>query len=507
MPEDSQFADSLADILPKDDKIEYNIINLQTLPKESKSIVFYKKRKGKPLSIRIKHLLIVFENGVPIVGVEIFVYLSFPREIVENRNSDKNNADKKHKFERLIFVSKADTTGLSVYQRDASLNSKNLKVGLIVKSYIEWLSTYPVYEYLAKVKWKNTQTVKNSGDMSQAHPHFSSVIQKNIYILKQKAKGNSQEGSFSKYITKQLNLPDNFADSKDVITKISLFTRAEPQYLFPNSGKNKTKHILNGDRLLKWWCFLINSIVDDKDSKIFNQVDQKMLFIPNSDKSSTSRYFSKLENNKCEWGVGDIFSQPKKDGQNSKSDHKIAIYNIPLLPDDPKGRFLEHLVVENRAKKVSSTQFWVELGVRQEFRLGVVVGVIGIKGITNPASNSSSDSSLKIVNDKLFEKLKDTIIGNDYGNLTESQQCYKQIAEDKEMCKLFVRVNGKQALIPAESAKNLGVKSIANTVNVLNIRTTKSNKKRVALIPTVNSNSIVTHDLNSSMLVRKKPKI
>lgn len=504
---DSQFADSLASILPKDDKIKYNILNLQTIPKESKSIVFYKSQKGKPLSIKIKHLLIVFENGIPIAGVEIFVYLSLPKEIVGNHNLDKDNTDKKYKIERLIFVSKADTTGLSIYQRDASLNSKNLKVGLIVRKYIEWLSAYPVSEYLAKVKLKNTQKVKNSGDLSLTHPPFSSVIQRNIYILKQKAKGGSPEISFSKYTTKQLNLPDNFTDSDDVITKISLFTRAEPQYLFPNSGKNKTKHILNGDELLKWWCKLINSIVDDKDSQIFNQVNQKMLFIPNSDKSSTSRYFSKLENTKCEWGVGDIFSQSKEDTQNQKNDHKIAIYNIPLLPDDPKGRFLEHLVVENRAKKVSLTQFWVELGVRQEFRLGVVVGVIGIKGKTNPVKNASLDPSLKIVNDKLFEQLKNIIIENEYGTVTDSQQCYKQIVEDKEMCELFVQMSGKHILIPVEPANNLGVTSIVNTVNVLSVRTTKSNKKRIALIPTASSNSNITHDLNSSMLVRKKPKI
>ncbi|RWA08711.1 hypothetical protein EKO27_g6409 [Xylaria grammica] len=49
--------------------------------------------------------------------------------------------------------------------------------------------------------------------------------------------------------------------SKQLI--INLFARAQSQYLFPGSVQNSKKHILDDRGLIKWWCRVLNPLLDD----------------------------------------------------------------------------------------------------------------------------------------------------------------------------------------------------------------------------------------------------
>ena len=153
--------------------------------------------------------------------------------------------------------------------------------------------------------------------------------------------------------------------------KLCLFTKTSKQYIFPKSYKNAHKHMINGQQLLRWWIDVIGlSISNDNDAW------KCKLLIPGSDRVSTQKFIEQ----KANWSIGHIFEDGK------------AVYRIPLFPDDPKGRFLEHLIVENRYRVVDVNGFYEELGFRQEFRLSDLVGLIGCE-TTKSAIGDSVDSS------------------------------------------------------------------------------------------------------------------
>lgn len=45
---------------------------------------------------------------------------------------------------------------------------------------------------------------------------------------------------------------------------VSLFARAQNQYLFPGSIENAEKHVLDDRGLIKWWCRVLDPILDRK---------------------------------------------------------------------------------------------------------------------------------------------------------------------------------------------------------------------------------------------------
>lgn len=136
--------------------------------------------------------------------------------------------------------------------------------------------------------------------------------------------------------------------------RLCVFTKPAKEYLFPNSAKNPYKNLLNGQSLLRWWISIIDSI-----TKGWNN---HKLMIPGADKYATRKFIEKYS----DWSEGHIF---KKDG--------LAVQAIPLFPDDPKGRFLELVIVECRYGKMTVSRFYQELAYRQEFLLGDCVSLIG----------------------------------------------------------------------------------------------------------------------------------
>lgn len=187
--------------------------------------------------------------------------------------------------------------------------------------------------------------------------------------------------------------------------RVCLFAKAEQQYLFPFSSKNPKKHVLNDSMLVKWWLKVLEPLKNE-----FKTLNKARLQIPGEDTGAIQLYFPK--ESQLPWQVGDVFWS---DNEESKRKHP-AVECIPRFPDDPKKRFLEFLVAEKRAKKTSRDQFWLELQSRQEFRLGSVVGIVGLEG-TLPEENSKYRDAVSVphaIRYKEFSRLHESLISCDY---------------------------------------------------------------------------------------------
>ena len=199
---------------------------------------------------------------------------------------------------------------------------------------------------------------------------------------------------------------------------VSLFARAQDQYLFPASIENKNKHVLDDRGLVKWWCRVLDPIIwqykAEDERKPFTErlaggesigtngtasqsetTAKGYLVIPGFEPYDTLRY---------------IPPPPKPDVRRRwASTHpllQIAPHPaapprclVPHFPDDPKARFLDELdeelhdrgtdamVVDGGTPSRSNgqwksvktlDQFWEFMAFRQECSSGRIVGFIWV---------------------------------------------------------------------------------------------------------------------------------
>lgn len=332
------------------------------LPQDQHFNVLYVKSEPKECNDIIKHnrshssfakakLTVKIKHFLLIVDTKTQVVL-FGIEVYNYLSiGDENNTQH-------LFVSKIDTTGLI----NVKINISKI-ISIFLSHLITNIHTGPDLQLKYRIK-------KAPGDTST-----STTIKKINKLL------NPNSAPY-----KTICLPNSFK------TKISLFTKSSNQYFFPNSGKNEFKHLINGDELLNWWLKLLNGMIRDLDVSF----SQKLL-IPGAINYNKKYLFDN-------WKVGSIFEHSPDD---------LAIYNLPNFTDDPKTRFLEFLIVENRYR-LSLSQFYEELGFRQEFRLGNVVGIIGceLENYQMPPS-VTDDNTIELTN-RQYKKLINLIKSEDF---------------------------------------------------------------------------------------------
>jgi regulator of Ty1 transposition protein 109 len=205
---------------------------------------------------------------------------------------------------------------------------------------------------------------------------------------------------------------------------ISLFARAQDQYLFPASIDNKKKHVLDDRGLVKWWCKVLDPIISqykaEEERKTFAErladstdggnngttpatTARGYLVIPGFEPYDTLRYTppSNAPSKPRRWAA----THPLLE---------IAPYPaapprclVPHFPDDPKARFLDELDEElpdrgtdamvadggtpsrsNGIWKSVKTldQFWEFMAFRQECSSGRIVGFVWV--VISPAQPS-----------------------------------------------------------------------------------------------------------------------
>jgi regulator of Ty1 transposition protein 109 len=199
---------------------------------------------------------------------------------------------------------------------------------------------------------------------------------------------------------------------------VSLFARAQDQYLFPASIDNKKKHVLDDRGLVKWWCRVLDPIIwqykaeeqrrpfadrlkEDKptdsnwSSSQLEATAKGYLVIPGYEAYDTLRYVppSPVPNTARRWAATHPLLQI--------APHPAAPPRclVPHFPDDPKSRFLDELDEElpdrgtdamvadggtpsrsNGIWKSVKTldQFWEFMAFRQECSSGRIVGFIWV---------------------------------------------------------------------------------------------------------------------------------
>ncbi|KAG9252206.1 histone acetylation protein-domain-containing protein [Emericellopsis atlantica] len=163
---------------------------------------------------------------------------------------------------------------------------------------------------------------------------------------------------------------------KDVQLVISLFARAQDQYLFPGSVKNKGKHVLDDRGLVKWWCRVLDPILGHRIGGY--------LVVPGHDAHETKAFLPK---GSTRWTT---------DHPLEKISHYTKEFDwvpprclIPKYPDDPKSRFRDELDDEaTRTKSFRLTgnwksvktldTFWEMMAFRQECSSGRLTGFVWI---------------------------------------------------------------------------------------------------------------------------------
>jgi regulator of Ty1 transposition protein 109 len=225
---------------------------------------------------------------------------------------------------------------------------------------------------------------------------------------------------------------------KGVRLVLSLFARAQSQYLFPGSADNTKKHVLDDRGLIKWWCQAADPILrehavesqghrgdhqeDSVDEKVesVNSSATAYLLVPGCDKYETRAFFPASaradDQGNPRWRVSYPLSQI--------CSHPQAPPRclIPRFPDDPKARFLWDLDEElpkmseneeaNKSgqwKSVKSLdEFWEMMSFRQECSAGRLVGFLWV--VINPPGVLSSDKlSNQTQGTATAEKIKDAV--------------------------------------------------------------------------------------------------
>ena len=191
---------------------------------------------------------------------------------------------------------------------------------------------------------------------------------------------------------------------------LSLFARAQNQYLFPGSVENNQKHVLDDRVLIKWWCKVVDPILsmyaneeNDRISEINGSTRSEpgtkshgFLRVPGCDTYETRCFIPKSghADGQRRWSTTDPLLQL------GKVPHLPERCLIPRFPDDPKARFVEQLDDElpdevtqpsvsqtedfpsttrhtGRWRSVQSLeQFWEMMSFRQECSSGRLVGFL-----------------------------------------------------------------------------------------------------------------------------------
>ena len=163
---------------------------------------------------------------------------------------------------------------------------------------------------------------------------------------------------------------------------LSLFARAQNQYLFPGSVETPGKHLLDDRQLIKWWCRIFDDVIRSPKPAVESTSNTRAyLVVPGCDRAESLAFLPSTAR-KCpptsrQWAnlypvdsLAPILSAPVR-------------CLIPRFPDDPKERFVEELDFRETQKSTgdwrsirSLDQFWEMMQYRQECSAGKLVGFL-----------------------------------------------------------------------------------------------------------------------------------
>lgn len=240
---------------------------------------------------------------------------------------------------------------------------------------------------------------------------------------------------------------------------VSLFARAQDQYLFPGSIENAEKHVLDDRGLIKWWCRAVDPILREhepesalQETKASDQTVEATqasatayLIVPSCDRFETRNFFPSTAKadpkDRPRW----LNSYPLKQLYHDPSAPPRCL--VPRFPDDPKTRFLIDLDDElpeveegkpvlpdaGRWRSVKSLdQFWEMMSFRQECSAGRLVGFLWL--VINPPglmNSTSMESQTRVSPEKgtAFQENTAPAATEDTGNLPSTSEGKEEPAQ------------------------------------------------------------------------------
>lgn len=180
---------------------------------------------------------------------------------------------------------------------------------------------------------------------------------------------------------------------KGIQIVVSLFARAQSQYLFPGSADNSGKHVLDDRGLVKWWCRVLNPLLESADQNSKGKGGGRArwgsikgyLTIPGLDAYETRAFLPRDHGTTRDWTVGHPLQRISH--YTAELDWVPPRCLIPGYPDDPKCRFRDELDQESAKWKQSTgawrsvkslDQFWEMMAFRQECSSGRLTGFIWV---------------------------------------------------------------------------------------------------------------------------------
>jgi regulator of Ty1 transposition protein 109 len=174
---------------------------------------------------------------------------------------------------------------------------------------------------------------------------------------------------------------------KDVQFIVSLFARAQSQYLFPGSVECPGKHVLDDRGLVKWWCRVLNPLLESPPtgSGAPWKNTRGYLLVPGLDDYETRAFIPR--SSLPLWSLGHPLERISH--YYREFDWVPPRCLIPKFPDDPKSRFRDEL--DEEAAKTGAMQttgswksvktlntFWEMMAFRQECSSGRLTGFIWV---------------------------------------------------------------------------------------------------------------------------------
>ena len=166
---------------------------------------------------------------------------------------------------------------------------------------------------------------------------------------------------------------------------LSLFARAQDQYLFPGSIDNKRKRVLPDRELLRWWCRMLDPVLRSSPKATAH------VLVAGGQVADTKRYVyppsvedDSPDNPKWSWSYPTHLIAPDPSAPTQCL--------LPRFPDDPKTRFQEELdeQVGKHGRWTSPgtlEEFWALMSYRRECYEGRSVGFLWI---VFPAADTTS---------------------------------------------------------------------------------------------------------------------
>ncbi|KAK0716120.1 histone acetylation protein-domain-containing protein [Lasiosphaeris hirsuta] len=186
---------------------------------------------------------------------------------------------------------------------------------------------------------------------------------------------------------------------KNIQSVVNLFARAQDQYLFPGSVDNKGKHVLDDFGLVRWWCRVLNPLLEGPKKEPWGNT-KGYLVVPGLEEPQMRSLVPKTAASAANWSIGHPMA---------RISHYTAEFDwvplrclIPRYPDDPKSRFRDELDEEaSKWKKDMGSwksvktldQFWEMMAYRQECSSGRLTGFVWLvfdpKGSNEAAATTS----------------------------------------------------------------------------------------------------------------------